>query len=213
VLASGAFDDDPDNFGADFVFSLVRGPNLVDATYPLRAGRVHKFVEPPWADDGTVEELQVRPPTPAELPALHRMLADAWGAPTAVAHGTVYRLAELPALVAVHAGQLCGAVTLSQAGRSCQLVSVNAFRPRHGVGTALVERAARQAAADGCGVLRCTTTNDNLDALRFYQRRGFRLIRIRPGAVEAARLIKPQIPAIGQYGIPLRDELDLERVL
>jgi GNAT superfamily N-acetyltransferase len=141
------------------------------------------------------------------------MLAESWGALTVVAQGVVYRLADLPALVAVHGGHIWGAVTLDVAGGACQLVSGNAFRPRQGVGTALIEHAARQAAHDGCGTLWCTTTNDNLDALRFYQRRGFRLARIRSGAVDAARLVKPQIPEIGAYGIPLRDELDLERDL
>jgi GNAT superfamily N-acetyltransferase len=160
-----------------------------------------------------MEELQVRPPTPAELPLLHRMLAESWGGPTAVAQGVVYRLADLPAMVAVCGGQIWGAVTLDVADGACQLVSVNAFVPWQGAGTALIEHAARRAAADGCGTLWCTTTNDNLDALRFYQRRGFRLVRIRPGAVDAARLAKPQIPSIGEYGIPLRDELDLERTL
>jgi len=160
-----------------------------------------------------VEELQVRPPTPVELPRLHRMLAEFWGGPTAVGQGVVYRLDDLPALVAVHQEQIWGAVTLDTAGDACQVVSVNAFERNRGVGTALIEHTARQAAADGCGTLWCTTTNDNLDALRFYQRRGFRLVRIRPGAVDAARLIKPQLPSIGEYGIPLRDELDLERTL
>jgi hypothetical protein len=55
------------------------------------------------------------------------------------------------------------------------------------------------------------TTNDNLVALRFYQRRGFRLSALRPGAVdEARRRLKPAIPDAGAFGIPLRDELELE---
>ena len=58
-------------------------------------------------------------------------------------------------------------------------------------------------------MLRLTTTNDNLDALRFYQRRGFRLQALRPGAVDAARAYKPTISAVGEHGIPIRDELDL----
>ena len=63
----------------------------------------------------------------------------------------------------------------------------------------------------GCTVVWLTTTNDNLDALRFYQRRGFRLSALRVGAVDAARAtLKPELPAIGSYGISLRDELDLE---
>jgi len=49
--------------------------------------------------------------------------------------------------------------------------------------------------------------------MRFYLRRDFRLIQVRLGAVDDARRLKPSIPTIGEYGIPLRDQLDLCRVL
>jgi ribosomal protein S18 acetylase RimI-like enzyme len=58
-----------------------------------------------------------------------------------------------------------------------------------------------------------TTTNDNVDALRFYQRRGFRLCGLRIGQVQQSRELKPEIPLTGAYGIPLTDELELERPL
>jgi hypothetical protein len=55
------------------------------------------------------------------------------------------------------------------------------------------------------------TTNDNVDALRFYQRRGFRLAALRTRAVdELRRRLKPTIPAVGEHGIPIRDEIELE---
>jgi len=57
------------------------------------------------------------------------------------------------------------------------------------------------------------TTNDNVDALRFYQKRGFVLVELRRDAVTAGRPLKPTVPWLGAYGIPLRDELELERVL
>ena len=53
------------------------------------------------------------------------------------------------------------------------------------------------------------TTND--EALRFYQRRGFRLSALRRGAVDdSRRRLKPQISAVGELGIPIRDEIELE---
>lgn len=83
---------------------------------------------------------------------------------------------------------------------------------RHaGTGTALVEAVARVAGDAGARRLRLVTTNDN--ALRFYQRRGFRLAELHVGAVDEARRLKPTIPTIGDHGIPLRDELVLERPL
>jgi ribosomal protein S18 acetylase RimI-like enzyme len=82
-----------------------------------------------------------------------------------------------------------------------------------GVGTALLQLV-EQAAQQGCGRLWLVTTNDNVDALRFYQRRGFRLAALRRGAVDDGRArLKPEIPTVGDYGIPLRDELELDKPL
>ena len=90
-------------------------------------------------------------------------------------------------------------------------MTLNALERRAGVGTILMEAAAVDARRLGCHEIRLTTTNDNLDAIRFYQRRGLRLVALRPGAVDRARLEKPEIPRVGDYGIPLRDEIDLAR--
>jgi hypothetical protein len=79
------------------------------------------------------------------------------------------------------------------------------------VGTVLMETVAADAQRLRCHEIRLTTTNDNLDAIRFYQRRGLRLVALRAGAVDRARLEKPEIPRAGAYGIPLRDEIDLAR--
>jgi ribosomal protein S18 acetylase RimI-like enzyme len=75
---------------------------------------------------------------------------------------------------------------------------------------AAIEAVARE---HGCVRLWLVTTNDNLGALRFYQRRGFRLTALRPDALGAARRLKPEIPLVGDFGIPLRDELELEKPL
>jgi len=80
---------------------------------------------------------------------------------------------------------------------------------QHGVGTVLVEALKTRVR----GRIWLVTTNDNLDALRFYQRRGFVLAALRPGAVQdSRRRLKPTISETGAYGIPLRDEIELEWV-
>jgi hypothetical protein len=56
------------------------------------------------------------------------------------------------------------------------------------------------------------TTNDNLTALRFYQRKGFVLAALRPNAMKETRKRKP-VPLLGGDGIPIRDEIELERIL
>lgn len=90
-----------------------------------------------------------------------------------------------------------------------ELVTLDALREGAGVGRRLVEAVAEAARAQGTRELVVMTTNDNLRALRLYQRAGFRLHELRAGAVEEARRLKPSIPQVGNDGIPIRDELDL----
>ena len=76
---------------------------------------------------------------------------------------------------------------------------------------ALLDAVLDRASVAGAHRVWLVTTNDNVDALRFYQRRGMRLVRLWPDAVTQARkLLKPEIPLIGAEGIPIRDELELE---
>ena len=79
-----------------------------------------------------------------------------------------------------------------------------------GLGSVLVEALREAAIAAGRRRIWVVTTNDNVDALRFYQRRGYRVAAVRIGAVDRARdRLKPSIGRIGQHGIPLRDEIEL----
>ncbi len=109
--------------------------------------------------------------------------------------------------------QVAGLATYRVSGLESELVSIDSLVPRIGIGDALVEAVCAAARRAGCRRIVVTTTNDNLNALRFYQKRGFRLARLYPGAVDASRRIKPSIPAIGEFGIPLRDEIELEKDL
>jgi GNAT superfamily N-acetyltransferase len=119
-----------------------------------------------------------------------------------------------PAVVAFDAGAVAGVLTYDVVGDDCEILTLHAARQWSGVGSALVAMVARLAAAAGCRRLWVLTTNDNVDALRFYQRRGFRLSDIRYGAVDQARrTLKPQISMTGNYGIPIRDEIELAQDL
>jgi ribosomal protein S18 acetylase RimI-like enzyme len=114
-----------------------------------------------------------------------------------------------PGFVAKADGERCGIVTFLEGEESVEVVYLQATESHAGVGTMLIEAVMERAAGRRVWLV---TTNDNLDALRFYQRRGFRLIELHPGAVdEARRHLKPDISPVGFFGIPLRDELVLER--
>ncbi len=132
------------------------------------------------------------------------LLVSRWGDPIVV-RSQFYPIDDCDIYIA---GDLAGLAAVSGRDRPiAELVAINAFRRYQGIGSALLRSIV--ARLEGFEMLRLTTTNDNLDALRFYQRRGFRLQALRAGAVEAARAHKPTISAVGEHGIPIRDELDL----
>jgi ribosomal protein S18 acetylase RimI-like enzyme len=140
-------------------------------------------------------------------------LRERWGGDVVRAGGRELRPAELPAVVAEAGRERAGLATYAVTGRDCELVTLDALAIGAGIGGALVEAVAEVARAAGCAHVRLVTSNDNLPALRLYQRHGFVLVALRRRAIDAARERKPEIPATGHAGIPIRDELELERAL
>ena len=139
---------------------------------------------------------------------LERQLFESWGSTIVVRGGQVHDASRLSALVAARGDELVGLATFILDDAECELVTLDALRQRSGIGSALLARVAEQAAERGCQRVWLVTTNDNVNAIRFYQRRGLRLIAVHPGAVDEARRLKPTIPVIGAHGIPIHDELE-----
>lgn len=146
---------------------------------------------------------------------VERFIEERWGASVVVVRGKRYYPAALPGFVAyVEDGPPVGVVTYHLEPLSCQIVTLDAVTPSVGVGTALVKAVRDEATKSRCRKLWVVTTNDNTAALRFYQKRGFVLAALHRNAVhEARRRLKPEIPATGDDGIPIRDELELELML
>jgi GNAT superfamily N-acetyltransferase len=154
--------------------------------------------------------IAIRAKRPADQEWVESTLARLWGSTTIVVHRRAFDAARLPALIA---GDYQGLLTFTVDPPRAEIVTLNALAPWQGIGSALIEALVAEFTASAMREIRVSMTNDNLDALRFYQRRGFRLAALRPGAVNAARRIKPAIPVVGNYQIPRHDELELVRVL
>ena len=157
-----------------------------------------------------MEEFNIQQTTPSDSEWVKCLLRDHWGSSNVVSRGKVYQGDQLPGLFATCRDEKIGLITYSFHGTECEIVTLDSVRENRGVGSALlkaVEALARQA---GCTCLRLITTNDNLKALRFYQKRGFMLIALHRNAVGHSRTLKPEIPLRGNDGIPIRDELELE---
>jgi GNAT superfamily N-acetyltransferase len=157
-----------------------------------------------------VDDVVIRPVTEADRPAAAALLTSSWGTTVVVAHGVRYDAATLPGLLAERAGTPVGLLSYDVGPEGLEVVSLDAVPPGRGVGTALLDAAAGLAAERGLARVWLITTNDNLDALRFYQRRGMGIVGVSPGAVDASRRLKPEIPLVGAYGIEIRDEVVLE---
>ena len=136
-----------------------------------------------------------------------------WTTEIVVIHGDAYRPSELPGFVAEFEGERVGLLTYCLLDKYCEIITLSSKKRRIGVGTALLDRFEALARSKEYERLRVTTTNDNLDALTFYQKRGFRIIKVYHNAVKYSRSIKPDIPQIGPNGIPIMDEIELEKIL
>ena len=154
--------------------------------------------------------LVIRPPGAPERAWIARFLSQSWGSTTVVSRGQAHDASQLPALLAVEADEVVGLATFRFADGDCELVTLDALREGQGIGSALLSAVGHQAGGHGCGRMWLITSNDNVNAIRFYQRRGMRLVAVHRGAIDEARMIKPSIPLVGEDGIPIHDEVELE---
>ena len=153
--------------------------------------------------------MAVRPVQESDRPTVEWLTTQLWGAAEVAVHDGVFYPATLPGFIAERGGRIAGLVTFQLRPGLLEIVTINALDLYQGIGTLLIEAVRAEAKRQGCHQITLTTTNDNIGSLRFYQRRGFRLAAIRPGAVARSRRRKPEIPRTGDFGIPLRDEIDL----
>ncbi len=154
--------------------------------------------------------MEVRRLAPADREWVERLLGERWGEPLVVGRGRVWRPAELPGFGAFEGDECVGLVTYELDGDACEIVTIDALLEGEGIGTALLGAVVGAAREAGCSRIQLLTTNNNLRALAFYQKRGFRLVGLRPGAIDEERRLKPSIPELDSAGLPIRDELHLE---
>jgi ribosomal protein S18 acetylase RimI-like enzyme len=110
-------------------------------------------------------------------------------------------------------GEVVGLVTYRVTDDQCEVLTLNAFERRRGIGSALMDAVAEHVRDQGGRRLWLVTTNDNLGAIQFYEQRGMRLAAVHHGAADLARKLKPQIPEFAENGIRISDELEFESEL
>ena len=106
-----------------------------------------------------------------------------------------------------------GVVTYIIVNDECEIVTLNSFEENRGIGTKLIKEVLDIAQKNSCKRLWLITTNDDINAIRFYQKRGFDLKAAHINAMELSRKLKASIPLIGIDNIPIKHELEFEIIL
>ena len=155
----------------------------------------------------------ILPITDADRAWVRQFIVDHWGDEIVVVHGEVMRPHEHEGFAAFDGDEVIGLVTYRMVDDNCEVTSLTSLREGQGIGTALMNAVVQTATAQHCWRIWLITTNDNLRALAFYQKRGFVMVALHRNAVDASRKLNPAIPLIAESGIPIRDEIEMEMQL
>lgn len=148
-----------------------------------------------------------------DRPRLRQFWNEHWAGEFIVTRGIIHQPDHVHGFVVEDAAGWAGLITYKIAEDQCEVISLDGLREGEGIGTILLRKVTEEARERNCKRVFLITTNDNLYALGFYQRRDFEIVAVHRGAVNESRRIKPAIPEIGQNHIPLRDEIELEMLL
>jgi len=169
-------------------------------------GAVPRLIE----GENPVNNFLIRPIQSLDRDWVASFVKSHWGSEIIVAKGRVIHLAELDGFAAFRGKEPIGLLTYSIEGPDCEIVTIDSTAQGKSIGTTLIDAVKGRAKVKGCRRLWLITSNDILNALAFYQKRGFQLVALYSNAVEASRKLKPEISLKAANGTPIRDELELE---
>ena len=155
-------------------------------------------------------DLIIRSLTPSDHAWVSQVMINEWGSAIVITHNEIFHPADLPGFIASFGMESVGLITYNIAGNECEIITLNSWSEGQGVGTAFILAVQKAAVRAGCRRLFLITTNNNIHALRFYQKRSFVISAVRINAIAESRRLKPQIPFEDEDGLPIRDEIELE---
>jgi len=155
--------------------------------------------------------LVVRPATAADRGRIEELALYFWDETEVECFGREYDVLACPAFLACEGRDIVGlasyAVEPDWDAVVLVMLDVLPACQGGGGGSALIAAVAKEAARLGRARVLVATSNDDLMALALYQQHGFHLIELIPGALahhHGGELV-------GLAGIPVRDEIRLER--
>lgn len=159
------------------------------------------------------KDFQINPVNKDQRNIIKLFITENWGSPIIVAKGRAHNVIDLPGFISLQDGQVLGLVTYHISEKECEIVTLDCQIRNLGLGTQLVDKVLEVAKFNKCIRVWLITTNDNTQAIRFYQKRGFLWVGFFENAVENSRKIKPEIPELGNDDIPIKHEIELEYLI
>lgn len=144
---------------------------------------------------------------------INQFIKEHWYSTKMVVRGQEFDMSEMEGVVAHNEGQIIGLITYMLRNRICEIMSLDSLEEKQGIGTALLNMVIQEAKESNIQKVVLITTNDNINAIRFYQRRGFDMVNLYRNILDVSRKLKPEIPLIGENDIPLRHEIEFEMIL
>jgi len=158
-------------------------------------------------------DLALRKTTENDAVLIQVLMTKYWGGEPLIVNGEKYYPSKLQGLLLNQGDKVQGMLFYIRRGAVCEIIVFEVFNKFTGLGTIMLNKFIQLIKSQQYTKIQVMTTNDNLDALRFYQRRGFIIRGVRLNILENSRKMKSTIPELGDYNIPLRDEIELELVI
>ena len=158
--------------------------------------------------------MNVRPIIPEDREWVADLIATAFGSVRLMSNDHLIDDASLlNGFAAEIDGRPVGCALVNEVDGDVELVALVSTYRGAGVGSGLLETVVERGKREGWKRLWLVTSNDNTDAIRMYQRSGWEWTDFRRDAITKARAVKPEIPEIGNHGIPVRHEIHFEAPL
>ena len=140
---------------------------------------------------------------------VNKLVLEEWGSPI-ITKGVQHDISDAAGFIYLVNGDLAGYVLYNIQDALCEILVLQSMKENCGIGTALVNAVIDIARGNKCSKVWLITTNDNIRAIRYYQRIGFDLAAVHINALDKSRQLKPCIPLYGNENIPLKHEFEFE---
>lgn len=144
---------------------------------------------------------------------IRKTLFSYWSSIRVIIQGKEYFAYRLPGFLAIYQNERVGMLIYSIENKKLVIISIISMIENIGIGSQLLGYATQFAIREELNSIKVTTTNDNTDALRFYQMREFTIRKVNIDIMKEYRKLKPEIPIKGNNEIEIKDEIILEKKL